>query len=89
MYKWQKKPLFTIIYNDIFVYRGLLDDNTFHDLMVQLQDEPIPYFNQYSTKSRPSTSPATPAPSIGGCSQTFSSNGSNSVFTLTETEAET
>ena len=49
----------------IYLCRGLLDDSTFLDQMMQLQDEPIPYFKQYCTKPRPSTAPTTPAPSIG------------------------
>ena len=33
--------------------RGLLDDVQFHDCIQCLDDEPIPYFQQYSTRECP------------------------------------
>lgn len=37
-------------YLGLFLYRGLLDDAQFHDCIQCLDDEPIPYFQQYSDR---------------------------------------
>lgn len=50
----------TVILSESLSFRGLLDDQTFKESVLKIAEEPIPYFQQFTSNTSP---PPTPPPS--------------------------